>query len=82
MQQKARDIIIQTGNPEWLDGTLQELPGVCAVVVGGGMPGEYVKKDSGYLVRCFGNYVFLKFAIEHQGYGKIIKEFDGLTDDC
>ena len=79
--QQARDIIIQTGNPEALDSTLQQLPGVCAVVVGGGMPGGYVQRDGGYLVRCFGNYGFLTFAVERQGYGKIIKEFDGLFDD-
>lgn len=77
---EAKDLIIQTGNPDALDRTLQSLPGVSACVVGGGMPGGYVKQDGGYLVRCFGDYDFLKFAVERQGYGKIIKEFGGLAN--
>ena len=78
MGKEAVDIIVETPNPEALDRTLQQLPGCFAVVVGGGMPGGYVKRDGGYVVRCFKGLDFLKFAVSHQGYGKVIKELDEL----
>lgn len=79
MEKKAVDIIVETGNPEYLDTTLQQLPGCVAVVVGGGTPSGYMKRDGGYVVRCFGGLGFLKFAIGKQGYGKVIKELEELV---
>jgi len=76
MQPTAKDILVECGNPEALDKTVQHFG---AAVVGGGMPGGYVKKDGYYVVRVFGNVGFVKFAIENQGYGKVIRELDELV---
>jgi hypothetical protein len=78
MEKEAVDIIVETQNPEALDRTLQQLPGCAAIVAGGGTPEGYVERDGGYVVRCFAGLDFLKFAIAHQGYGKVIKELDEL----
>lgn len=77
-QPLARDILVKAGNPEALDRTVQHFG---AAVVGGGMPGGYVKVDGAYVVRCFGDIGFLKFAITNQGYGEVVKEFEGLYSD-
>ena len=71
----ATDFLIETSSPERLDATIQNWG---AALVGGGMPGGYVKKDGYYVMRVFGNPGFIKFAIENQGYGKIIRELSGL----
>ena len=76
--QTAKDILVETGNPDILDKTINHFG---AAVVGGGMPGGYTKIDGAYVVRCFGNVRFVKFAIENQGYGKVVREFDGLYSD-
>ena len=79
--QIPQDIIVETSNPKYLDETIKELRGCVAVVVGGGKPGRYVKKDGGYVVRCFAGLGFLKFDLEYRGYGRVIKELDELIDE-
>lgn len=74
----AKDILVKTGNPDFLDRTVQHFG---AAVVGGGMPDGYVKIDGAYVVRCFGNPDFIKFAITNQGYGEVVGEFDGLYNE-
>jgi hypothetical protein len=68
---RAQDILVDTSNPDLLDRTVQSFG---AALVGGGMPGGYIKKNGHYIVRCFGNADFVKFAITHQGYGTVIEE--------
>lgn len=67
----ATDFLVETNNPEMLDATLQQMG---AVLIGGGMPGGFVKRDGYYVMRVLGNAGYVKFACEHQGYCKIIRE--------
>ena len=73
----VQDILVETSNPELLDKTLNALG---AALVGGGMPGGFIQIDGVYLVRCFGDAGFIEFAIENQGYGKVIKAYPGTYD--
>jgi len=77
MSKEATDFLIECGNPEAFDKTVQQLGP--AVLMDGGVKGQYVKKDGYYIMRVFGDAGYLKFAIQNQGYGKIIKELDELT---
>ena len=72
MEKKATDFLIQCDNPEAFDRTVQQLG--AAALIDGGEKGKYVQKDGYYVMRVFGDAGFLKFAIENQGYGKVIKE--------
>lgn len=74
---QATDFLIECGNPEAFDNTIQQLG--AAALIDGGVKGKYIKKDGYYIMRVFGDAGFLKFAIENQGYGKVIKELDELT---
>jgi len=74
----AQDILVETGNPDYLDASLNRFG---AAVVGKGMPGGYVKVDGYFLVRCFSNADFIKFAIEHQSWGKVTRTYDGLYNE-
>lgn len=74
---QATDIIVKTGNPAALDRILQTFG---AVVVQSDIDKPtYMQKDGGYVVRCFGNADFIKFAIKNQGYGQVIKTLDKLV---
>lgn len=73
---KATDFLVETDNPEYLDKTINSFG---AALVGGGMPGGFVKKEGYYVMRVFGNPGYAKFAIESQGYAKIIKELPELV---
>ncbi len=68
---KATDFLVECGNPEAFDRTIQQLG--TAVLLDGGTKGNYIKKEGYYVMRIFGDAGFLKFAIENQGYGKVIK---------
>lgn len=74
----TRDLLVETDNPAILDRTVNSFG---AAVVGGGMPGGYRKVGGAYIVRCFSNADFIRFAIENQGYGKVIKTCSGLYDE-
>lgn len=69
------DLIVKCHNPAALDNVMQSF---CALVQQDGdldNP-QYIQKDGGYVVRCFGNVNFIKFVIENQGYGEVIGELD------
>jgi hypothetical protein len=72
---EATDFLVETANPDYLDSTLQQLPGA-QVLVGGGMPGGYVKREGYYVMRVFGDPGFIKFACEAQGYCKIVRQLE------
>ena len=72
----AKDILVKTSNPDALDRTVQSFG---AAVVGGGMSSGYVMVDGCYVVRCFGDPGFLKFAITNQGYGEVVRELEELV---
>jgi len=74
---QATDFLVECRNPEAFDKTIQELG--AAALIDGGNKGNYVKKDGYYVMRVFANKGFIKFAIENQGYGKVIKELDKLV---
>ena len=76
-EKNATDFLIECENPESFDRTINQL-GAAALVENGGK-GQYLKKEGYYVMRVFGNAGFLKFSIQNQGYGKIIKELENLV---
>jgi hypothetical protein len=60
------DFLVETNNPQALDTTLQQLG---AVLIG--RP-DFVRYGSAYVVRTIGDSSFVRFAVEHQGYAKVI----------
>jgi len=72
MEIKTTDLLVKTGNPKVLDRTLNMIG---AAVVGAP---DYRKVDDCYIVRCFGNADFIKFAINNQGYGEVVGEYNPL----
>ena len=72
------DILIEAGNPEQLDRDVQALPGCIAAVVGG-PSGPFIQIDGAYVVRCFAGKEPLKFMVEHQGYGHVVRELEELV---
>ncbi len=60
------DFLVDTKNPKALDATLQQF---AAVLIGGP---HFITHDGHYVVRAFGDAGFVRFAIEHQGYAKVI----------
>ena len=76
MSEKATDFLIECVNPEGFNRIIQQLG--AAVLIDGGVEGSYLKKDGYYVMRVFGDPGFLKFSIETQGYGKLVKELEEL----
>lgn len=64
-------------NPEAMDRTLNGLGP--AVLIGG--PGNYEKREGCYVMRVFGNPGYIEFAVEHQGYCKIVKRIEAMNRD-
>jgi hypothetical protein len=64
------DFLMETNNPDSLDKILNNWG---AALIGCGMPTGYEKIDGYYVVRCFSDSGFIKFAIDNQGYGKVIR---------
>jgi hypothetical protein len=60
------DLEVRCENPEMLDATVQQLG--AALVIDGSWDGATCQ------VRCFTNPSFIKFAIDNQGYGKVVGE--------
>lgn len=71
---EATDILVRTGNPAYLDATVQQL-GAAAVV---GAP-DYTMVEDCYVVRVFGPPGFIKYAIAAQGYGEVVRELEELV---
>lgn len=66
------DFLIECGNPKAFDKTINQFG---AVLFDGGNKGNYyADKDGYYRMRVYGDPGFVKFAIQNQGYGKIIKQ--------
>jgi hypothetical protein len=64
------DLIVKVSNPASLDATVQKLG---AAAVHQDSPDCYVSYGVDlYAVRCFGCADYIAFAIDHQGYGKVI----------
>lgn len=77
MSKEAIDFLVECLDPKAFDQTIQKLG--TAALVNGGNENNYAKKDGYYVMRVFGDAGFLKFAIENQGYGKVIKQLEELT---
>lgn len=75
-QKQATDFLVECNNPESFDKTINQL-GAAALIENGGK-GQYLKKDGYYVMRVFGDFGFIKFSIQNQGYGKIIEQLDDL----
>lgn len=73
---EAKDFLVETDDPEYLDATIRSFG---AALVGGGMPGGFTKRGEYYVMRVFGDARFVKFAIENQGYGRVIEELPELV---
>lgn len=76
----ATDFLVDVGNPAALDVTLQALPGIHALVVGG-PDGPFPRDDGHYVVRVFDGELYatmFKMMMESQGYCRIVKQCEGL----
>ena len=71
----AVDILIEAADPAVLDADVQALPGCVAVVLGAP---DYRRHEGAWVVRCFAGAPALKFMLEHQGYGKVVRDLDQL----
>jgi hypothetical protein len=60
------DFLVDTPNPAALDATLQQLG---AVLIGGP---DFIQHDGHYVVRCLSDPGYVRFAVETQGYAKVI----------
>lgn len=70
---KAVDLIVETANPVALDSTVQQLG--AALVQDESDRSGYARTDDGnYLCRAFGDPGFMKFALERQGYARVVGE--------
>jgi hypothetical protein len=75
-QIEATDFLMESANPEALDDALQSLPMMLARVIGRGLPEGIAYREGYPVVRVFGDIGFFKFAMESQGYCKIIKQLE------
>lgn len=73
----ATDFLIKCGNPDAFDTTIQQLG--AAALIEGNAKGTYLQKDGYYVMRVFGDAGYLKFAIQQQGYGEIIRQLPELV---
>ena len=53
MSKEATDYLVECGNPEAFDKTIQQLG--AAVLINGGAEGYYTKKEGFYIMRVFGD---------------------------
>jgi len=66
-----KDYLVECNNPKAFDETIQQIG---KAVLHQDHKGGYEKHDGYYLMRIIGDAGFVKFAIENQGYGRVIKE--------
>lgn len=72
-----KDLIVYCNNPEALDKTLQQM----GALVMQNPDGSYPIEQGGYRVRTLtADINFIKFAIGHQGYGKVVSEVEEDTE--
>lgn len=67
-----KELIVQTKNPGALDAVLVQMGGI----VGQNPDGTYRADANGYYAVRGANVGYLKFAMEAQGYAKVIGERD------
>jgi hypothetical protein len=66
-----KDLLVKVMNPAALDTTVQSFGAVVLEFA----PGAYIQEEPDvYIVRCFGDHNFVKFAITQQGYGEVVGE--------
>lgn len=69
----ATDFIVEVGNPKAFDETVQQL-GAALIELS---PGVYLTNNEGYhVMRVLGDPGYVKFAVESQGYGRIVRQLD------
>ncbi len=69
------DLLVESKAPEALDRTIQALSGTEAYLLryGNGPQGEYQQYSPNvYIARVLGDIGYFKFAVEHQGYCKVV----------
>lgn len=71
MNKEMTDFLVDCENPKAFDRTINSFG---AVLMTNGIENNYIKQEGYYVMRVFGDAGFIKFAIENQGYGKIIKQ--------
>jgi hypothetical protein len=76
--QETTDFLVDTGSPELLDDTLHQIPNMHAVVLGRGTSSGVIIIEGYYVVRVLGDTGWFRFAVEGQGYCKIIRQLDNL----
>ena len=70
------DIIVDTANPAALDAILRRFGAfICQIDA---HKGTYLKREGGYVVRCFGNVEAVEAIIRNQGCGKLLKRLPEL----
>ena len=70
------DLLVETSNPKALDDTVQCL-GPAVVIQSDPNAGTYLVHEGCYVVRVLGgNPGFIKFAIDQQGYGRVVRQLD------
>jgi hypothetical protein len=70
------DIIVDTTNPAALDAILRRFGAfVCQIDA---HKGSYLKRDGGYVVRCFGNVESVEAIIRNRGGAKLLKRLPEL----
>lgn len=70
------DFLVEVNNPEGLESVLKQLGWVNAFVVTDDR-GNYIQAEGYYVVRVEGDQNFFRFAMEKQGYCKVIRQLDG-----
>lgn len=64
----VKQLVVQTQNPKALDEILKHFNSTLEQ----NADGSYVLEDGAYIARCFGDAGFVQFALENQGYAKVI----------
>ena len=74
MSEQFTDYLIECGSPVLLDAIIQKL-GTAMLMQDS--DNSYPKNSDGhYTMRVIGDPGYIKFALEQQGYGKIIREVE------
>lgn len=69
------DILVRTGEPHYLDRSIQQL---APAFIHPDDSGGYLQVDGCYVVRALARSGYVKYAIDHQRYGEVVRELDEL----
>ena len=75
-EDRPGDVLVRTDDPARLDQCIQQL--APALVLTDGAGGPYLLVDGCYVVRAYANVGYVKFAIDNQRYGEVVRELDEL----